>query len=179
MRSRLIRGGLVILVAILAGFALLRLFGGDEEVGGELVASQPVATIGSGSEALAVAADGSVLAWFEVPEESHLPQLPLESPPKSGRLAGPALEQVKVLAATPPALSPYVEGSRIGESGVDVELTSGIELRFGPATLVSRKWRAVAAVLADPSLEALDYVNVSAPGHPSTGGSGHTLPPLP
>jgi hypothetical protein len=120
-----------------------------------------------------------VLTWFQVPAEGHLPQLPLESPPKSGRLAGPALEQVEVLAATPPALGPYVEGSHFGESGVAVDLTSGVELLFGPASQASRKWRAVAAVLADPSVEALDYVNVVAPSRPATGGSGHTLPPPP
>jgi hypothetical protein len=177
---RLARPVAVVLVAILLAFLVWQhLFGGGGAIGGQLVASQPVAVIGSGSEAVAVAADGSTLAWYRVPEDSHLPQLPLQSPPKGKRLAGPALEQIKVLAAAPPALAPYVESSSFGESGVDVELVSGIELRFGAAAQASRKWRAVAAVLADPSIEALDYVNVSNPSHPSTGGSGHALPPLP
>jgi len=175
----LIRSVAVILVVVAAGFIWQRFVGGGNSVGGTLVASRPVAVIGSGSEAVAVASDGSVLAWFRVPEEDHLPQLALEAPPKSGRLAGPAREQVKVLAATPPALRAYVEGSRFGESGVVVDLTSGVELLFGPASQASRKWRAVAAVLADPSVEALDYVNVVAPSRPTTGGSGHTLPPPP
>lgn len=179
MRGRLIRPVAVIFVVIAVAFVLQRLFGGGKEVGGELVASQPVAVIGAGSEAVAVAADGSVLTWFQVPEEGHLPQLPLESAPKGGRLAGPALEQVRVLAATPPAFSPYVEGSRFGESGVEVKLTAGVELRFGDARQAARKWRAAAAVLADPSITTLDYVDVQAPAHPTTGGSGHTLPTLP
>jgi hypothetical protein len=169
----------VILVVIVAGFVAQRLFGGGSAVGGNLVASRPVAVIGSGSEAVAVAADGSILAWFQVPEESDLPSLPLESAPKSARLEGPALEQIKVLAAAPAALRPYLESSHFGESGVDVELTTGVELRFGNAVGAARKWRAVAAVLADPSVTTLDYVNVQAPGHPSVGGSGHTLPPPP
>jgi cell division septal protein FtsQ len=143
-----------------------------------LVSSLPVAVIGSGEDAVAVADDGSVLAWLPG-EDLELPQLPLDSPPKSGRLQGPALEQVHVLAATPPALLPYVAGSYIGESGVNVELTSGIELRFGNEQGASRKWRAAAAVLADPDLTALDYVDLRAPGHPAVAGSGHTLPPLP
>ncbi len=168
-----------ILVVIAVGFAWQVLFGGGKTIGGQLVASRPVAVIGSGSQPVAVAADGSLLGWFQVPEESDLPRLPLESPPESGRLAGPALEQAEVLAATPPALRPYVEGSHFGESGVEVELTSGVELRFGPATQAARKWRAVAAVLADPSVETLDYVNVVAPSRPTTRGSGHTLPPPP
>jgi cell division septal protein FtsQ len=144
-----------------------------------LVASQPVAVIGSGTGAVAVAADGATLAWLQVPEEAGLPALPLAEPPKDGRVKGPMLEQVRVLAATPPALTPYVEGSYFGESGVDVNLTSGVELRFGDAMQAARKWRAAAAALADPSVTTLDYVDLHAPGHPSVGGSGHTLPPPP
>lgn len=144
-----------------------------------LVSSRPVAVIGSGSGAIAVAADGTILAWLPVPEESGLPKLPLDTPPKGPRLRGPMLEQARVLGATPPALLPYVEGSYYGESGVDVNLTSGVELRFGDSTQASRKWRAAAAVLADPSVTALDYVDLYAPSHPDVGGSGHALPPVP
>jgi hypothetical protein len=72
-----------------------------------------------------------------------------------------------------------VARSYYGESGVDVELTSGIELRFGSSAAAARKWRTAASVLADPTITALDYVNLLAPGHAAVGGSGHTLPPLP
>jgi cell division septal protein FtsQ len=144
-----------------------------------LVSSEPVALIGSGSNAVAVAADGTILAWLPPPKEGSLPELPLESPPKGPRLQGPALQQVRVLGATPPALRPYVESSAYGESGVDVDLTSGVELRFGDATDAARKWRAAAAVLADPKVTTLDYVDLHAPGRPAIGGSGHTLPPIP
>ncbi len=169
----------VILAVIVIAFISQRLFG-DETVAPRLVSSQPVAVIGAESdEAVAVAADGTILAWFPVPEESTLPSLPLAAPPEGPRLQGPMLEQVRVLAAVPPALRPYVAGSYYGESGVDVELDSGIELRFGEATQAARKWRAAAAVLADPSIESLDYVNLHAPSRPAIGGSGHALPPIP
>jgi hypothetical protein len=138
-----------------------------------------VAAIGSGSDAIAVADDGTILAWVPAAGAETLPRLRLESPPKGPRVEGPVLEQVRVLAAVPPVLLPYVEGSYFGESGVDVELTTGIELRFGNARNAARKWRAVAAVLASPEVTTLDYVNVSAPSHPATGGSGHALPPVP
>jgi cell division septal protein FtsQ len=144
-----------------------------------LVSSQPVAVIGSGTDAVAVAADGTILPWLPPPKEGSLPALPLEAPPKGPRLQGPALEQVRVLGATPAGLRPYVEGSHLGESGVDVELTSGVELRFGDSTQAARKWRAAAAVLADPAVTTLDYVDLLAPNHPAIGGSGHTLPPPP
>jgi hypothetical protein len=144
-----------------------------------LIAPRPTATIGSGAGAVAVGPDGRVLDWVELPEEVQLPRLPLSEPPPSGRLAGPALEQARVLGAAPATLRPYIESSYYGESGVDVELVSGIELRFGDSSRAGEKWRAAAAVLADPSITALDYVDLHAPGRPAVGGSGHTLPPLP
>jgi hypothetical protein len=166
--------GLVLL--LLAAYLLLMR---SSSITATLVSSRPVAAIGSGSEAVAVAADGSVLLWLPAPREGSLPRLALESVPKGGRVQGTALEQVHVLAAAPAALRPYVEGSYYGESGVDVNLTSGVELRFGNDAQAARKWKAAAAVLADPSVTVLDYVNLYAPSHPGIGGSGHTLPPAP
>lgn len=179
--TRLFRGFsrwiIVILTVIVISFVAQKIIGG-KTVEPHLVSSEPVATIGSGSEAVAVADDGTVLTWLALPEDSHLPQLPLSSPPKSPRVEGSVLEQVHVLAATPPALRPYVASSHFGESGVYVELSSGIELIFGSGADAPRKWRAAAAVLADPSITALDYVDLTAPGRPAVGGSGHTLSPI-
>jgi cell division protein FtsQ len=179
--SRLFRGFsrwvIVILVVIVVAFVAQKIVGG-KTVTPHLVSSDPVAMIGSGSEAVAVADDGTVLTWLVPPEDSLLPQLSLSSPPKGPRVGGSVLEQVHVLAATPPALRPYVAGSQFSESGVSVELSSGIELIFGSAGDAPRKWRAAAAVLADPSITTLDYVDLSAPGRPAVGGSGHTLPPI-
>lgn len=156
-------------------FALLR----GSSVKPHLVASEPVAVIGSGSSAVPVADDGTILGWLRLSEEVLLPRLSLEAPPKAPQVKGPVLEQVRVLAAAPEDLRPYLAASRFGESGVDVELTSGIELRFGNAAAAARKWRAAAAVLASPDVTSLDYVDLHAPGRPEVGGSGHTLPPVP
>jgi hypothetical protein len=150
----------------------------DQRVAPTVSVPQPAATIGEGSEAVVVSSRGWVVPWMPVPEEPPLPRLPVTELPKRGRLAGPALEQARVLGAVPDALRPYVAGSYYGESGVDVELTSGIELRFGDAGKAVRKWRAAAAVLADPTITALDYVNVRSPSRPAVGGSGHLLPPV-
>jgi hypothetical protein len=176
LRRRLLIGALAAVFAIGAYLFLLR---GDNSIAPHLVASEPTAMIGSDSEAVAVAANGTVLAWLPPPEEGSLPRLPLEAPPKGPRLQGPALEQALVLGAAPAALRPYVEGSYYGESGVDVNLSSGVELRFGDSTQARRKWRAAAAVIADPSVTTLDYVDLHAPSRPAIGGSGHTLPPVP
>lgn len=175
MRRWLIAGASLLAIAVVAYLVLLR----GSSVTARLVASRPVALIGSGSDAVTVAADGSVLLWLPAPEEGSLPRLSLESPPDGGRVQGPALEQVHVLAAAPAGLRPYVEGSYYGESGVDVNLTNGVELRFGNDTQAARKWRAAAAVLASPSVTALDYVDLHAPSHPAIRGSGHTLSPPP
>jgi len=174
-----LRWALVILGVILAGFVFQRIVGGGRAAPPRLVSSRPVAAIGSGSSAVPVAEDGTVLDWLHLPEGAALPQLPLTTSPKAPRLRGPALEQVRVLAAAPADLRPYLLSSRYGETGVDVELSSGIELRFGNATAAARKWRAAAAVLASPEVTAFDYVDVQAPGHPAIGGSGHALPPVP
>ena len=166
--------GAVLVLAALAYLLFLR----SSSLGPRLVSSEAVAMLGSGSSTAAVAGDGTVIAWLPSPEEGSLPALPLQSPPEGGRLEGTALQQVRILAAAPPALRPYLARSFYGESGVDVELTTGIELRFGDASGASRKWRAAAAVLADPEVTSLDYVDLHAPAHPATGGSGHTLPPV-
>jgi cell division septal protein FtsQ len=174
----LYRGAIVVLVVIVAAFAYQRIFG-SKALTAHLVSSQPVAVIGSGSDAVAVAADGSILLWLPAPEEGTLPLLPLESPPEGDRVQGTALEQVHVLAAAPAGLRPYIESSYYGESGVDVNLTTGVELRFGSDRQAARKWKAAAAVLADPSVTVLDYVDLHAPSRPAIRGSGHTLPAAP
>jgi cell division septal protein FtsQ len=137
------------------------------------------ARIGEGSDAVGVAPDGALVRWLPLPEEPPLPRLPLNEPPQGGRVKGPALEQVRVLAAVPDELRPYVESSRYGESGVDVELITGIELRFGDASKSAKKWQAAAGVLADPEVTTLDYVDLSAPSRPSYGGEEHELPSPP
>jgi cell division septal protein FtsQ len=176
VRRRLLLGVLVVAVVGAAAYLFLLRDDGGGEAAPVPHKTRAVAIVGSGSDAVGVTANGVVLTGK--PADS-LPALPLSELPKSGRLAGPALEQAKVLGAVPPALRTYVAGSYYGESGVDIELTSGIELRFGDASQAARKWAAAAAVLADPTITALDYVDLHAPNHPSTGGSGHTLPPAP
>lgn len=174
MRRWLIAAALILVA--LAAFYWLAIR--DSTVAAKLEVPRATATIGTGSDAIAVASDGQILAWLPLPEDALLPYLPLSSVPKGGRLAGPILEQARVLGAAPATLRPYIESSYYGESGVDVKLRSGIELRFGDASQAAAKWKAAAAVLADPSITALDYVDLHAPRRPAVGGSGHTLPPI-
>lgn len=168
-----------VILAVIAIAALTQLLFGDERVTGTVQVPQAVATIGSGDEAIAVTARGQVVRWLPLPEEPALPILPLGEPPKGGRLAGPMLAQAHILGAAPAPLRPYLASSFYGESGVDVETTAGIELRFGDESQAKKKWKAAAAVLADPEIAELDYVDLHSPGNPAYGGSGHTLPASP
>jgi hypothetical protein len=170
---------LLAVLVVLGGAAIYWFLVRDTTVVATVTVPKVAGTIGSGSDAVAVSADGEVLPWYPLSEENELPKLPLSEAPKNGHLTGHMLEQARVLGAVPPALRQYVAGSYYGESGVDVELSSGIELRFGDASQAALKWKAVAAVLANPQVSALDYVNVVAPENSSYGGSGHELPPVP
>jgi hypothetical protein len=172
------RAAAVLLVVAAAAAAYLFLLR-DSTVTATVTVPAATSTIGSGSEAVAVSADGVIVPWLPVPSEPPPPELPISEPPKGGRLAGHLLEQARVLGAAPVALRPYLKSSHFGETGVDVDLTTGVELRFGDASQAARKWRAAAAVLADPTVTELDYVDLHAPGRPAVGGSGHQLPPAP
>lgn len=175
MSRRLAAIGLLVVAVAAVYFFLIR----DKAVAPDVQVPEAVATIGSGEDAVAVTAKGAIVPWFPLSDELELPTLPLSEPPKGGHLAGPMLQQARVLGAAPPALRPYLASSYYGESGVDVETTSGIELRFGDASQAARKWKAAAAILADPEITTLDYVDLHAPSRASYGGSGHTLPASP
>jgi hypothetical protein len=166
-------GALALAVALAGYWFLLRDGGGAASKRG----FRPVATLGSGSDEMAVGADGALRPLRGGKGGRHLPSLPLSEPPRGGRVSGPALEQVRVLAAAPARLRPFLASSDMGETGVDVELENGVELRFGDASQATRKWRAAAAVLADPEITALDYVDLHAPSRPAVWGEGHRLAP--
>lgn len=172
MRRALIGLVLLAIVAAVAYWVLVR----QSTVEAHLQPPRATAAIGTGPDAIPVGPNGEILAWLPLPEDVQLPHLPLSAPPEGGQLSGPVLEQARVLGAAPARLRPYVESSYLGESGIDVKLRSGIELRFGDAAQAGAKWKAAAAVFADPSIEALDYVDLHAPRRPAVGGSGHTLP---
>lgn len=139
---------------------------------------RPVAQIGEGKRVLVVAADGRIVGTASgKSKKGGLPVLPIKERPKGDRVRGHVREQVDVLAAAPKALRHYVARTDYGKTGVDVEFTSGIEVRFGDDRGAERKWKAAAAVLADPSVTLLSYVDVHAPTRPTVGGEGHELPP--
>jgi hypothetical protein len=167
----------------------------------------PVAQIGEGKTVILVAEDGQILgtrtaeskdedgsgkegdsrqaagakasksAKTETAPQKHLVVLPLKQRPKGDRVKGHVLEEVHVIAAAPAAIRHYIASSGYGKTGVALTTTTGIEIRFGDDLEAGRKWEAAAAVLADPSVTLLSYVDVTAPSHPAVGGDEHELPP--
>jgi hypothetical protein len=94
----------------------------------------------------------------------------VESLPPAGRLSGEALDQALAIGAAPgPLRSQIAKTSVSPEFGVVIALQGGIELRFGTGRQAAAKWSAVAAILADPDLTSLSYVNVRVPGRPAVG----------
>jgi cell division septal protein FtsQ len=138
----------------------------------------PVAQIGEGERVIIVGSDGRLLGSASgKKKKGQLPVLPVKERPKGDRVKGHVLEQVHVIAAAPEALRHYIARSAYGKTGVDVEFTSGIQIRFGDDRGAERKWKAAAAVLADPSVTLLSYVDVHAPTRPAVHGEAHELPP--
>jgi cell division protein FtsQ len=130
----------------------------------------PVLAARSGDEEVAVAAGGMVLPGVETDES--LPRLEVDRIPRAGRLEGRALAQALAIGAAPEPLRPLIrraEHSR--DLGVGVRMRGGIVLRFGSGANAEAKWAAAAAVLADPQLESVAYVDVRVPGRPAVGDS--------
>ncbi len=140
-------------------------------------AARPVAQIGEGKRVVVVAGNGRLLGTA-AGSKTGLPVLAVKAPPNGGHVRGHVLEEVRILAAAPRALRRQVARAAYGKTGVEVEFASGIEVHFGDDQDAARKWKAAAAVLADPSVSLLSYVDVHAPTRPTTYGSEHELPPV-
>jgi hypothetical protein len=165
--------GAAAIVAVAAYWFVLRDSSGTTA---EAQSPRAVAQIGEGRRVIVVASDGTLMGTASG-KKSHLPVLPVKGHPKGDRVRGHVREEVKVLAAAPKALRHYLAKTDYGKSGVEVEFDSGIEIRFGDDRGAERKWKAAAAVLADPSVTLLSYVNVASPNRPAVYGETHELPP--
>lgn len=116
-----------------------------------------------------VAADGTLLPGVEV-EAGELPAIEAAAGEGTQALDETGGEQAAVLGAAPAPLLEVVERSDYTPEGVIVELDGGISLRFGDASQAAAKWSAAARILADPGLDALDYIDLRVPDRPAVGG---------
>jgi cell division protein FtsQ len=126
----------------------------------------PVAVVRSGGRELPVSADGHVLPGFDV-DLGELP--PLQGlPGGGGRLDAEGVAQAEVIGAAPEELYSRIAAADwdVERGGVVLEIEEGPELRFGDAVRAEAKWEAAEAVLADPELGPVTYVDVSVPERP-------------
>lgn len=140
------------------------------------VTERPPALVAvDGDRQVPVAANGELLPGAKAAES--LPRLQVDSLPASGRLSGEPLAQAVTIGAAPPPLRPLIDGVVVtSQYGVVVTMQGGIELRFGSGGNREAKWGAAAAVLADPGLTALTYVDVRVPQRPAVGGTSNPTP---
>lgn len=179
-RGRALRNRLALVLVVAAAAGLVyELALRDTTVEPRVRLPRVVATVDTGAGPAAVGPDGAILRWLPLPAGRSLPLLRAGGARSGPQLTGTALAQAHVLAAAPPPLRPHLWQSVYGTYGVEVELRSGIVLRFGEASRAAEKWRAAAAVLADPAITTLGYVDLRSPRRPAAGGSGHALPPPP
>ena len=175
----------LVVVAIAAGGVYWFALRGSSTPTAEAKPTTPVAQIGEGKTVILVGDDGRILGTRTTgankkgggKEQKHLVVLSLKQRPKGDRVKGHALEEVHLIAAAPAAIRRYIATAKYGETGVILDTTTGIEIRFGDDREAVRKWEAAAGVLADPSVTLLSYVDVTAPTHPAVGGEDHELPP--
>lgn len=133
----------------------------------EVTLRDPAGAVRTGDGRVAVAADGTLLPGVATDEAPTM----VAGVGKSGeRLDQAGVELAAVLGAVPDPLRGEITGASADpESGPTVELTGGIEVRFGDGSRPGAKWASAAAVLADESLDAASYVDVTAPRRPAAG----------
>lgn len=125
--------------------------------------------MGTGATEKLIATDGTVLGPAGDRAEG-LPLITSGQPPAEGRLEGKDLAQARVLGGTPEKLRPYVKSSRFGAGGVEATLSNGMVLAFGAPVQIAEKWKAAAAVLADPEVTGEVYVDLGVPHRPAVSG---------
>lgn len=131
----------------------------------------PVVLLEGPDGAVPAAGDGTVLAGVAT-DGLSLPVAEVPDTPAGGKLEGDALEIARVMGAAPGPLRKLVEDvSAGGSEGVTAELRGGIPVYFGGSDKAGVKWAAAAAVLADPKIDALTYLDVRVPERPAVGGA--------
>ena len=136
------------------------------------VRDRPAAMLASqGGREIAVAGDGTVLAGLDV-GDAALPVVAVEKLPETGVLEGADLDMASVVGAAPGPLHELIRDVEVGgDEGVQVTLQGEVPIYFGSGERAAEKWAAAAAILAEPKLDTLTYVDVRVPERPAVGGA--------
>ena len=133
---------------------------------------RPALLVNAGGDVVPVAGDGTLLRGLELGDAADsLPQIDVSDLGGVTRLSGAPLAQAQIAGAAPQELRPLIEGISYDEDrGVEVTMSGDIPIRFGTGGAAAEKWAAAAAVMADPHLKSLTYLDVRVPERPSVGG---------
>lgn len=127
-----------------------------------------VAAAVSDGQAVAVAADGTLLAGVS---SHHVPTIRVAVPAVGRVLADRRVrDEVAVAAAIPAPLRRHVADVWKGPRGLSARLRDGPDLYFGSDQRLTAKWAAVSRVLADPTSAGASYLDVTVPGRVGAGG---------
>jgi cell division septal protein FtsQ len=137
----------------------------------------PVMVATDGSRSVPLAADGSLLEGVQV-EGDGLPQVQVGTLPASGRLSGEPLAEALVVGSAPQQLRKLIDDTSFSSDYGVVVTMRGIEVRFGTGGDAASRWRALAAILADPSLTSVTYVDLRVPSRPAVGGTSDPSPAI-
>ena len=167
------------LLAAVAGFPTVTGVDADADFPHDLALSvserPPVLMAAAGGQALPVAGDGAVLPGVDV-SSLQLPTIDVGELPARGTLTGDPLQIARVMGPAPKPLLELVDEVSIGgEEGVQVTLRGDVPVWFGGSDDAAAKWDAAAAILADPQIDNLTYVDVRVADRPSIGGAAPTV----
>ena len=144
----------------------------------DIVESRPAArvVVAAGGQAALISGDGRILGLAKSsPETAALPQVTVaELPPKIGDQLKSAEERAaaEILAGIPEDASYRLSDLRVVDGGIFGRLSSGLEIRFGPAERVPQKLEALSLVLPRLRIEEVGagrYLDVRAPEAPAAG----------
>jgi cell division protein FtsQ len=140
----------------------------------DVVEHVPVAMISAAGRQTAVSADGTLL--HDAAVTGALPTISLDVTPGGTHVTGVALSEVRLLAAAPyTLLAKVAQVSSDGGRGLVAQLRNGPKLIFGTGGELGAKWSSAAAVLADPTSDGADYIDVTVPARPTAGAGSDTL----
>jgi cell division protein FtsQ len=127
-----------------------------------------VGAVGSGSDRIAVAADGTLLRGTGT---ARLALIDVRAAPAGDTVSDRrARSAIALLAAAPAPLRAKVTRVFFGPRGLTAPLANGPVLYFGGGERLRAKWTAAARVLADRSSAGATYLDLRLPERPAAGG---------
>jgi cell division protein FtsQ len=128
----------------------------------------PVAYVAEGPRAAEVDATGRVLALVASAPSGLAQLVSVGNPGAPGTTLARAAPALEVLAALPAALRGLVSAAAPTSSGgVDLALSDGVGVRFGPPRELQAKFEDIASVVVGASLAAGSLLDVTVPTYPA------------